>query len=171
MPLSDDGRACSPAASAATDTYFYQQSKVEHPMIRRFVAAIGLALVLTLVGSVTPASADVLVNAPRSQVCKGQGFRVGVWYQSFSGGLAGIESACTAPPVIACFIEAAQRQRPRVTGGWLRFELAATAPFIAPPSEQATSGLLASIRGRSTVSKASHGALPPTAASGVLPER
>lgn len=32
------------------------------------------------------ASADVLVNAPSASVCAGSSSRVGVWYQSFSGG-------------------------------------------------------------------------------------
>jgi hypothetical protein len=53
-------------------------------------ACAGLvALVLVLGGSLVvaaPASADVLVNWPGHRVCRGASIKVGVWYQSYSGG-------------------------------------------------------------------------------------
>jgi hypothetical protein len=39
-----------------------------------------------VIGGATTASAVVLVNQPPSRVCVGHTFRVGVWYQQFSGG-------------------------------------------------------------------------------------
>jgi hypothetical protein len=45
-------------------------------------------LALTLAATVlpaAPASADVLVSAPHSSVCQDRHFKVGVWYQSYSG--------------------------------------------------------------------------------------
>jgi hypothetical protein len=66
-------------------------------MIERFSAALVLGLMLTLVGLVTPASADVLVSAPRREVCRWQGFKVGVWYQSYSGGPRGYRISVYGP--------------------------------------------------------------------------
>jgi hypothetical protein len=51
---------------------------------RVLLVLISCGTVLTLLAG--PASADVLVNQPRTQVCVGHTFRVGVWYQAFSGG-------------------------------------------------------------------------------------
>jgi hypothetical protein len=49
------------------------------------VAATALSLALALV-QVPSASADVLISVPKSRVCVGHPFKVGVWYQSYSGG-------------------------------------------------------------------------------------
>jgi hypothetical protein len=46
------------------------------------VVALSAAGVL----SASPAAADVLVNQPAQHVCVGHSFKVGVWYQSYSGG-------------------------------------------------------------------------------------
>ena len=52
--------------------------------------AYGAVTLLTVfgivIGAATKASAVVLVNQPRARVCVGHTFRVGVWYQQFSGG-------------------------------------------------------------------------------------
>ena len=50
-----------------------------------FLTSTSVLVTATLVAA-APASADVLVEIPRSQVCVGDQFRVGVWYQEFSGG-------------------------------------------------------------------------------------
>jgi hypothetical protein len=47
---------------------------------------VTLAVLAVLFGTVGPARADVLVNQPASSVLVGNTFRVGVWYQQFSGG-------------------------------------------------------------------------------------
>jgi len=53
--------------------------------LRRVLLILAAAgAVLTFLAA--PASAAVLVNAPRAHVCVGHSFRVGVWYQAFSGG-------------------------------------------------------------------------------------
>jgi hypothetical protein len=48
--------------------------------------AVAIAVLAVLFGAVGPARADVLVNQPDSSVRVGNTFRVGVWYQQFSGG-------------------------------------------------------------------------------------
>lgn len=52
------------------------------------LAAASMLFSLTLVNAPS-ASADVLISVPKSQVCAGNPFRVGVWYQSYSGGPRG----------------------------------------------------------------------------------
>jgi hypothetical protein len=57
-------------------------------MTRRNFAAVFVPLVVlgAMLVSASPASADVLIHVPKSQVCVGKTFAVGVWYQSHSGG-------------------------------------------------------------------------------------
>jgi hypothetical protein len=38
------------------------------------------------VATAPPASADVLLSPPQRQICAGKPIKVGVWYQSYSGG-------------------------------------------------------------------------------------
>lgn len=50
------------------------------------ICAVTLTVLAILLGTVGPARADVLVNQPASSVRVGNTFRVGVWYQQYSGG-------------------------------------------------------------------------------------
>jgi len=50
------------------------------------VVAASLFAVAGLVVAAPAATADVLVNTPRTRVCHHGSLKVGVWYQSFSGG-------------------------------------------------------------------------------------
>ncbi len=57
-------------------------------MTHRILTAVAVPVIVLaamLVGA-SSASADVLVNAPKSRVCVGKTFAVGVWYQAYSGG-------------------------------------------------------------------------------------
>jgi hypothetical protein len=56
--------------------------------MRRIICAAAIMFVVmgAALASTTLASADVLVNQPASSVCVDKTFRVGVWYQQFSGG-------------------------------------------------------------------------------------
>jgi hypothetical protein len=56
--------------------------------MRRIIYAVAIMLVALggVLAATVPASADVLVNQPASSVCVGKTFKVGVWYQQFSGG-------------------------------------------------------------------------------------
>jgi hypothetical protein len=47
---------------------------------------VGAALVACFAACATAAQARVLANAPASRICVGRAIRVGVWYQSYSGG-------------------------------------------------------------------------------------
>jgi|SRR5680860_314439 len=53
---------------------------------RRILAVVLGALLVAGSGFFAPASADVLISAPQSRVCVGKTIKVGVWYQSYSGG-------------------------------------------------------------------------------------
>jgi hypothetical protein len=54
---------------------------------RALCAAAGVFGGVCLAGGVaTPAMAQVLVNQPASRVCVSRTFKVGVWYQDFTGG-------------------------------------------------------------------------------------
>ena len=57
--------------------------------MRKVVVYAAVTMLTTfgvLVGTAVPASATVLFNQPVARVCIGHTFKVGVWYQSFSGG-------------------------------------------------------------------------------------
>lgn len=62
----------------------------KHFLRKRLIAFILPAVVALLVGGsavvAPPASADVLVSSPDARVCRGHAIKVGVWYQSYSGG-------------------------------------------------------------------------------------
>ncbi len=65
---------------------------------RGAVAAILTSIVLGLgVVLASSASAQVLINAPAPKVCVHHTFRIGVWYQSFSGGSRGYRVAVYGP--------------------------------------------------------------------------
>ncbi len=51
-----------------------------------YAAAIMFVALGGALAAAVPASAVVLVNQPASSVCVGNTFKVGVWYQQFSGG-------------------------------------------------------------------------------------
>jgi hypothetical protein len=51
-----------------------------------YAAAITFVALAGPLAATVPASAVVLVNQPASSVCVGKTFKVGVWYQQFSGG-------------------------------------------------------------------------------------
>ncbi len=57
--------------------------------MRRVVIYAAVVMLSTLgveAGATLPASATVLFNQPAARVCIGHTFKVGVWYQQFSGG-------------------------------------------------------------------------------------
>lgn len=57
---------------------------------------LALAIV-PLAASAAPAGAMVLVNQPASSVCVGHTFKVGVWYQQYSGGSRAYRVAVYGP--------------------------------------------------------------------------
>ena len=59
-------------------------------------AALAL-IVIPLAASAAPADAMVLVNQPASSVCVGHMFKVGVWYQQYSGGSRAYRVAVYGP--------------------------------------------------------------------------
>jgi hypothetical protein len=66
----------------------------------RLILLLSAALVLgvvPLVASAAPADAMVLVNQPASSVCVGHTFKVGVWYQQYSGGSRAYRVAVYSP--------------------------------------------------------------------------
>ncbi len=66
----------------------------------RLILLLSSALVLAVVplaASVAPADAMVLVNQPASSVCVGHTFKVGVWYQQYSGGSRAYRVAVYSP--------------------------------------------------------------------------
>lgn len=65
-------------------------------LIPWLTTALALAVV-TLVASAAPADAMVLVNQPASSVCVGHTFKVGVWYQQYSGGSRAYRVAVYGP--------------------------------------------------------------------------
>ncbi len=65
-------------------------------LIPWLTTALALAVV-TLAASAAPADAMVLVNQPASSVCVGHTFKVGVWYQQYSGGSRAYRVAVYSP--------------------------------------------------------------------------
>jgi hypothetical protein len=65
-------------------------------LIPLLTTALALAVV-PLAASAAPAEAMVLVNQPASSVCVGHTFKVGVWYQQYSGGSRAYRVAVYSP--------------------------------------------------------------------------
>jgi hypothetical protein len=66
----------------------------------RLILLLSSALVLAVVplaAGAAPADAMVLVNQPASSVCVGHTFKVGVWYQHYSGGSRAYRVAVYSP--------------------------------------------------------------------------
>ena len=79
----------------------------------RRAVVIGV-LVAGLVGWLAPpASADVLVHVPDSRKCVGKKFKVGVWYQAWSGGPRGVRVRVVGPNG-----KTVLRKSVRATGDW-----------------------------------------------------
>lgn len=65
-------------------------------MIRRTIVVSAVVAVLGAVLAPS-ASADVLVSPPPGKKCVGKKLRVGVWYQSYSGGPRGVRIRVVGP--------------------------------------------------------------------------
>lgn len=65
-------------------------------LIPMLTTALALAVV-PLAATAAPADAMVLVNQPASSVCVGHTFKVGVWYQTYSGGSRAYRVAVYSP--------------------------------------------------------------------------